>query len=118
MKLSGYASTVLQKVSQFLVTDLSDLEDPGVCQYVAKKVQKSMDAAGEEAAKDSQDLQDELKRWITWAHRPAGTAGESVALLSDFEVPVVIDRLKELQGTLVPAARSSKVSFPTVDMHN
>jgi hypothetical protein len=81
VKLSGYASTVLQKVSQ--------------------------------------DLQDELKRWITWAHRPAGTDGESVALLSDFEVPVVIDRLKELQGTLVPAARkSSKVSFPTVDMHN
>ena len=106
--------SVLQKVSHF-DADLSDLEDPAICQWVAKKVQIKMDAAGEAAAKDSQDLQDELKRWITWAHRPAGTDGESVALLSDLEVPVIIGRLKELKGTQVPTTRTSKVSFPVVD---
>ncbi len=109
--------SVLKKVSNFLP---SDLEDSAICQWVAKNMQISMDAAVEAAAKDSQDLQDELKRWITWAHRSAGTDGESesVALLTDLEVPVVIGRLKELKGTLVPTARTSKVSFPVVDMHN
>ena len=106
--------SVLQKVSQF-DADLSELDDPVICQWVAKQVQKSMDAAIEAAAKDSQELQDELKRWITWAHRPAGTEGESVALLSDLEVPVIIGRLKELKGTQVPTTRTSKVSFPVVD---
>ena len=111
--------SVLQKVSQF-DADPSELDDPVICQWVAKQVQKSMDAAieSEAAAKDSQELQDELKRWITWAHRPAGTDGESVALLSDLEVPVIIGRLKELKGTQVPTTRTSKVSFPVVDMHN
>ena len=106
--------SVLQKVSQF-DADLNELDDPVICQWVAKRVQKSMDAAIEAAAKDSQELQDELKRWITWAHRPAGTDGESVALLSDLEVPVIIGRLKELKGTQVPTTRTSKVSFPVVD---
>ena len=99
--------SVLQKLLPF---EVDEQEESAVCQWFAKKVQLSMDAAREAAAKDSQDLQDELSRWIRWAHRPAGTDGESVALLSNLEVPVMIVRLKELKGTMVPTERSTKVS--------
>ncbi len=83
--------SVLQKLLQF-EADIIEQEDSAICQWFAKNVQVSMDAA-------------------TWAHRPAaGTDGESVALLSNLEVPVMIVRLKELKGNLVPTERSNEVS--------